>query len=202
MKMIISDYAGQLDKELERRFGVILETTGTMNEMIDALLDLAHATHGEMRITQCDMKTIFREAWKKLKKESQGRNISFILNDMPRVPADCRLIKQVVYNLLANSVKCTSKKTEAVIEAGGNPDEGNIYYVKDNGAGFAMTYDDRLFTVFQRLHSAREYKGTGIGFPIVRRIIVRHGGKVWAKGEIDKGATFYFSLPGEAFRLT
>ena len=109
---------------------------------------------------------------------------------------DTELLKQVFLNLLSNAVKYSSKKDKPEVELGSHADDkGVIYYVKDNGAGFNMDYKNKLFGVFQRLHLTSEFEGIGIGLAIVQRIVSRHGGRVWAEGEVDKGATFYFSLP-------
>jgi light-regulated signal transduction histidine kinase (bacteriophytochrome) len=122
--------------------------------------------------------------------------MSLAIGQMPKAPGDRTLIRQVYGNLLGNAVKFTQGRNPAVIEAGSRAgDEGTVYYIRDNGIGFDMKYHDKVFGVFQRLHSNAEYEGTGIGLAIVQRIINRHGGRVWAESETDKGATFYFSLP-------
>ncbi len=201
-KMILKDYGNTFDGELKKRFDIILESTGKMNDIIEAMLALARAGNVELRISECDMKKSFQEAWESLKRENPDRKMKFNLKDMPNLRVDCRLMKQVVFNLLANAVKFTRKREEAVIEAGGRTGEKFTFYVKDNGAGFDMKYYDRLFNIFERLHSPKDYPGIGVGLPIVQRIMLRHGGKIWAEGEVDKGATFYFSLPKQAFRLS
>ena len=122
----------------------------------------------------------------------------FKIGNIPPATGDRALMRQVFVNLLSNAKKYTSIKQEPVIEVGGSTQNGNqIYYVKDNGAGFDMKYANKLFGVFQRLHGPEEFEGTGVGLAIVQRIINRHGGEVWAEGKVNEGATFYFTLPRE-----
>jgi two-component system sensor kinase len=123
--------------------------------------------------------------------------MSLAVKSTPRGFGYIQFIRQVYSNLLANAVKFTKGRDVALIETGGFTDDvkGNVYYVKDNGAGFDMAYYNKLFGVFQRLHSAEEFEGTGIGLATIQRIINKHGGRVWAEGEVDKGATFFFTLP-------
>jgi signal transduction histidine kinase len=118
------------------------------------------------------------------------------MNPLPPARGDSGMIRQVLMNLLSNAVKFTRSKPEAVIELGGKTEkDATVYYVRDNGAGFDMGEADKLFEVFRRLHPSREFEGTGVGLTIVKRIIERHGGRVWAEGRLNEGATFYFSLP-------
>ena len=134
--------------------------------------------------------------FEELIKEENRERIGFDLAKLPIAKGDSSLIRQVWVNLLSNALKFTSRKERSVIEVGSkHTRQENIYYVRDNGAGFDMEYGNKLFGVFQRLHSESEFSGTGVGLAIVQRIIRRHGGRVWAQGEVEKGATFYFALP-------
>jgi len=137
-----------------------------------------------------------KNAWQEQIDSNLERRMKLLPEFLPDAVGDGDLIRQVLSNLLANAVKFTRNRLEAVIEIGGK-DEGKTYtyWVRDNGTGFDMKYYDKLFGVFQRLHSESEYEGTGVGLAIVQRIIHRHGGRVWADGKPGEGATFYFSLP-------
>jgi two-component system sensor kinase len=149
-----------------------------------------------MSLRHLDMDILMKDAWKELQASDRERNIELTVNSMPPGYGDGTLIKQVLINLLSNAMKFTKYKDVANIEVGGYADRNeHVYYVKDNGVGFDMAYYDKLFGVFQRLHSTDQFEGTGIGLALVQRIIHRHGGRVWAEGKVDEGATFYFSLP-------
>ncbi len=197
-KMILKDYDQSMDAEFKRRFEVIRENTQLMAKLIEGLLTLSRIGRKGLSFGSVDMKTTFAKAWEEIKIFNRGRKIEFKTGDLPPAYGDGNLIRQVVYNLLSNAAKFTRNRKQAVIEVGSYSEGGyHIYSVKDNGAGFDMQYYDKLFGVFQRLHSASEFEGTGIGLAIVQRIIQRHGGRAWAEGKADKGATFYFSLPME-----
>ena len=131
--------------------------------------------------------------------DREGRRIDFSVGKLGMAEADLALLKQALANLLGNAIKFTRHKNPAVIEVGcrHEPRQASIYYVRDNGAGFDMHYAQKLFGVFERLHAAEEYEGTGVGLAIVQRVIERHGGQIWAQAKLDQGATFYFTLqPG------
>ncbi len=148
-----------------------------------------------MSLALLDMDVLMKEAWKELQASDPERNMRLTVNSMPAGYGDRVLIKQALINLLSNAAKFTKYKDAANIEMGGYAD-GNehVYYVRDNGVGFDMAYYDKLFGVFQRLHSTDHFEGTGVGLATVQRIIHRHGGRVWAEGKVDEGACFYFAL--------
>jgi light-regulated signal transduction histidine kinase (bacteriophytochrome) len=149
-----------------------------------------------MVIADIDMDNLFREVWEELRTINPERLMTLKIDRLPPSQGDRALIKQVITNLLSNAVKFTGRRDPAIIEVCGQAKENEtVYAIKDNGVGFDMQFADRLFTVFQRLHSKDDFEGTGVGLAIVQRIILRHGGRVWAEGEVDKGATFSFSLP-------
>jgi light-regulated signal transduction histidine kinase (bacteriophytochrome) len=139
---------------------------------------------------------LLQETIKGLELATQGRNIVWNITSLPKVVGDPSMLKQVLANLVGNAVKYSGMRDAAKIEVGcgGEDEDRGIFFVRDNGAGFDMQYAHKLFGVFQRLHRAEEFEGTGIGLATVRRIIARHGGRVWAEGKVDEGATFYFTL--------
>ncbi len=140
---------------------------------------------------------LIRESLEHLKEEQKNRNIEIVTGDLPPFEGDPGMMKQVFSNLLSNALKFTRHRDHARIEIGSFPkDKEIVYYVRDNGTGFDMRYSQKLFGVFQRLHSSEDYEGTGLGLAIVQRIIHRHGGSIWAEGETSKGATFYFTTRG------
>jgi light-regulated signal transduction histidine kinase (bacteriophytochrome) len=134
--------------------------------------------------------------WAEIRAANTERELEFKIGNIVHGKGDSTLIRQVLVNLISNAVKYTKAREPGIIEMGCYRENGDVvYFIKDNGVGFDMAYYDKLFGVFQRLHSQDEYEGTGVGLAIVHRIIIRHGGRVWAEGEVDKGATFRFTLP-------
>jgi two-component system sensor kinase len=196
-RIVIEDYEDKLDEEGIRLLNIVRDNTKKMGQLIDDILLLSRAGRQEMNISEQDMASIAENVYGEFGHEREGRNIEFTVDEnLPRAMADRALLTQVLTNLIGNALKFTREEEVARIEVGSNDDkDDHIYYVKDNGAGFNMKYYDKLFGLFQRLHSQDEFEGTGVGLSIVQRIISRHGGRVWGEGEVGKGATIYFSLP-------
>ena len=195
-RILVEDYETILDSEGKRICGVISREARRMGQLIDDLLAFSRLGRKEMYSSKIDMKALTESVFHELIKEENRERIDFELGDLSTARGDSSLIRQVLVNLLSNAIKFTSKNERARIEVGSQQSsDENIYYVRDNGAGFDMEYSNKLFGVFQRLHSDSEFSGTGVGLAIVQRIIRRHGGRVWAEGEVENGATFYFALP-------
>jgi len=196
VRLLLRRYSPQLDEKGQRFLNAIQKSTKQMEQLIDDLLALSRLKRKEYNVAQIDMGELSKTVFSELKTVNPGRKLKFNVEHLPDVQGDASLMHQVFMNLFSNAIKFTRKRDVAVIEAGGSEGKDeNTYYVRDNGVGFDMQDADKLFGVFQRFHSADEYEGTGIGLAIVQRIIARHGGKVWAEGKIDEGATFYFTLP-------
>ncbi len=198
-RMLMGEHADKLDAEALRLLKVICTNTKIMAQLIDDLLGLSRLTRQPMRKTDIHLADMARQVFERLKSQAPGRNLQLTVNDLPTAYADHSLLYQVIMNILGNAIKYTRSRETTIIEVGGRTDGSeNIYYVKDNGIGFDERYVNNLFGPFQRLHGLEEYEGTGIGLAIVQRIIQKHGGRVWAEGKVDAGATFYFALPKNA----
>jgi PAS domain S-box-containing protein len=186
---------GQLSDEACNVLKMISQSARHMNRLIEGLLAFSRTNRAEMSFTDVDVGVLIDEARNELRNHARGRSIDWVIGPLPTVRGDPITLRQVFVNLISNALKYTSTRPRAHIEIGARPAADEvIFYVRDNGVGFEPQYTDRLFGVFQRLHPATQFEGTGIGLAIVRRIIARHGGRTWAEGECDKGATFYFSL--------
>lgn len=195
-EMLAGDAGSRLSEEAKRCLQVISEASAEMAQLIDDLLAFSRMGRAEMHETEVDLDELVRGAIQGLEVATRGRNIRWSIGPLPRVRGDPSMLKQVYANLLGNAVKYTGPRDPAVIEVGyaQAEDDREVLFVKDNGVGFDMQYADKLFGVFQRLHGADEFEGTGVGLASVRRIIGRHGGRVWAEASPGKGASFYFTL--------
>jgi PAS domain S-box-containing protein len=193
--LLLEQCASQLDENGKHNLDRILGSVALMRRLIDDVLQFSRTSTKEMRLTPVDMATMVRDVFSEVD-DAADRNIVLRLGVLPPAMGDRMMIRQVLVNLLGNAVKYTARQAEAVVEVDGVAADGKVSYrVKDNGAGFDMRYVDRLFGVFQRLHSTEEFDGTGIGLAIVKRIVERHGGQVSAEGKVGEGATFTFTLP-------
>jgi signal transduction histidine kinase len=195
-KMLIEDHAGQIDKEAHRKLGVIQSEAQRMGMLIDDLLAFSRLGRKEMSSSDIDMTALARSTYEGLQAQHEGVAPEFRVDSLPRTRGDRVLLGQVWANLLSNALKFSAKRDKPLIEVNAvTDDKEHIYFVRDNGAGFDPRYRSKLFGVFQRLHNASEFPGTGVGLALVQRIVARHGGRVWADGKPCEGATFYFSLP-------
>jgi len=197
-RILMEDYASCLDEEGRRICSVISGSARDMGRLIDDLLSFSRVGRVPLREAPIDMAAMARSAFFEITSEEGRGRIDFRVGTLPTASGDPSLLRQAWLNLLSNAVKFSSKKDRPVIEVeAAEACSETVYTVRDNGAGFDMQAADKLFGVFQRLHSAREFEGTGIGLAIVQRILERHGGRVWAEAETGKGAAFHFSLRNE-----
>ncbi len=193
--ILLEDYSDKLDKEGQRLLNVIRNNTQKMGHLIDDLLAFSKISRRELDKSEIDMKTLTNSIYHEVTSEQEREKILFSVSDLPHAKGDAAMIRQLWTNLLSNAVKFSSKKEKPVIEIGGKVESGkNVYCIRDNGVGFDMKYYDKLFGVFQRLHSEDEYPGTGVGLAIAKRIVTKHGGEIRAESEINVGTTFYFSV--------
>ena len=197
--IVYEDYGGRLDPGGQRLLDVIRANARKMSQLIDDLLSFSRVGRSRLQLGRLDMAAMARSAFGEIVAESAAQDrIDFVVGDLPVAAGDAALMQRVWYNLLANAVKFSGQRERPAIEVSGGPEgEEVVYHVRDNGAGFDMQYADKLYGVFQRLHAADQFEGTGIGLALVQRIVVRHGGRVWARGDVGRGAEFSFSLPAE-----
>jgi light-regulated signal transduction histidine kinase (bacteriophytochrome) len=192
---ILEDSADRLDADGRRYLKHVRESAQQMGALIDDLLNLSRVTRAELRRERVDLSELARSVLEGLRESQPERQVEEVIQDGLVAQADPRLLDVALTNLLGNAWKFTGKRAAARIEFGaGAGERPPVYFVRDNGAGFDGKYADKLFGVFQRLHAAHEFEGTGIGLVTVQRIVQRHGGRVWAEGEVNRGATFYFTL--------
>ena len=195
-KALLDDYQDQLDATALDYIGRVRAATQRMGRLIDDLLELSRMTRAEMNHQRLDLTELGRKIVAELHREEPARSVDFAVCPGLMARGDRALLAAALGNLVGNAWKFSGQREHAHIELGVTAADGeDIYYVRDDGAGFDMAYADKLFGPFQRLHDTAEFPGSGIGLAIVQRVILRHGGRIWAESEVDKGATFYFTLP-------
>jgi signal transduction histidine kinase len=195
-RILLEDYGSKLDGEGCRVATVITHEAQRMGQLIDALLKFSRLGRAAIAATEIDMTALARESFAEAASEAAARTVEFRLGELPPAWGDSTLLRQVWVNLFSNAVKFTREREPAVIEVGASSSDGEtVYWVRDNGVGFDPRYADKLFGVFQRLHTAAEFEGTGVGLAVVQRIVQRHGGRIWAEAAPGEGAKFFFALP-------
>ena len=197
-RIVEEDHSPQLNAEAQRCLTIVRKAAGYAGELIDDLLEFSRLGRQDMAFSMVTMEQLARETADDLKAMQGDRQIHLTVGNLPPCQGDPRFLKLVWTNLLTNAFKYTKNRNESNIEVGWIPDDASVeavtYYVKDDGVGFDMKYVHKLFNVFQRLHRKEDFEGNGVGLAIVHRIVSRHGGRVWAEGKVDGGATFFFSL--------
>jgi light-regulated signal transduction histidine kinase (bacteriophytochrome) len=194
---LLEDYSSSLD-EISREYVLnITKAAHQMSKLIDDLLGFARTSQHPLKKQNLDFNQIIREILNDLRPEQKEREIDWVLHPLPTAWGDANLLRQVWFNLISNAIKYTRLKDRARIELGCQEDSSRrqVFFIKDNGAGFEMEQSEKLFGLFQRLHRREEFEGTGLGLANVRRIVERHSGRTWAEGKPNEGATFFFSLP-------
>ncbi len=195
-RILMEDFSDALPSEAQRYLKAIRDSSRTMSRLVEDLLNLARVGRQELSRQLVDLDELVHVIVDELQTDNPGREIDWRVERLPILECDPGLMKQVLVNLLANAVKYTRHRAKALIEIGPLEVRGaKGVYIRDNGVGFDMKYAGKLFGVFQRLHRAEEFEGTGVGLAIVNRILRKHGGDVWAEAAVDKGATFYFTVP-------
>ena len=194
-KMLAEECGQSLPDDGRHYLERIQDGTRRMGTLVDDLLNLARIGRHELRLQVTGLETIVRDVISELRPDTEGRNVEWKIGALPYVEGDSALLKVIFHNLLSNALKYTRPRSSAIIEVGREELDGQpVVFVRDNGVGFNMKYADKLFGVFQRLHRAEDFEGTGVGLATVQRVVQKHGGRIWAHAELDKGATFYFSL--------
>jgi light-regulated signal transduction histidine kinase (bacteriophytochrome) len=195
-RVLMEEYPDKLDSEGKRLLNIIRQNAQSLSELIVGLLTFSHLGRQALEQTDVNMEDLAKSVFDEIQAANQKRTLVLELQALPPAFGDRTMIRQVLFNLVSNAFKFTRPKQNPAIEIGFQ-DGGNqhTYYVRDNGVGFDMQYSNKLFGVFQRLHNVEEFEGAGVGLALVQRIVLRHGGRVWAEGKVNAGATFYFSLP-------
>ncbi|MCX6306596.1 MAG: ATP-binding protein [Bacteroidetes bacterium] len=195
-QILMDDYADKIDNEGQRICKIIRDNSLKMGHLVDDLLAFSRLSRAEIQLSVIQMNKLVKSTFQEIADAGMKKRIMLQVEDLCNAPADPVMLRQVWSNLVSNAIKYSSKREKTLITISSHCENGKcIYCIRDNGAGFDMKYAGKLFGVFQRLHSEKEFDGTGVGLAIVQRIVHRHGGEVWAEGEVDAGASFYFSLP-------
>jgi signal transduction histidine kinase len=195
LNILIEDHGDSLNEDAKKLIKRVLQNATDMSGLIEGLLLFFKMGKKHLTKQKVRMKKMVQDVYSELIQMEAGREIEFRVEEIPDCLADPTLLKQVWINLISNAIKYTRHKQKALIQIGSEVKEGNvIYFIRDNGAGFSMDLYEKLFHVFQRLHPQKEFEGTGIGLAIVKKIISRHGGNIWADSRVEYGSTFYFSL--------
>ena len=193
--MLEEDYGNKLDDEAKRITSIIKSNTLKMGLLIDGLLSFSRMERQDVAKMKINTTAMVNEVIDFLQQQSNRQNVKWVIQDLPEIKGDVNMIRQVWVNLISNAIKYSGNQNHPHVEIGVFNENGQtVFFIRDNGVGFDKRYKDKLFGVFQRLHSAEEFEGTGIGLALVEKIISKHGGRVWAEAEMNKGATFYFSL--------
>ena len=201
-QLLREEYGSKMEPDAQQYLSRIQNGVKNMGRLIDDLLRLAQLGRKKLVSEATDLNSMLKDVLADLQSECQDRQIDWQIGDLSSVVCDSGLVRQVFANLISNAVKYTRKREIAIIEVGQVEEDGvSVIFVRDNGAGFDEKYAGKLFGVFQRLHRAEDFEGTGVGLSTVQRIVKKHGGEVWAKGEVDKGATFFFALTAKGQRL-
>jgi light-regulated signal transduction histidine kinase (bacteriophytochrome) len=197
VQIILEDYGNTLESQCRQYFEGIQQSASKMALQLDELLKLSRLGRQELHWQTVALDQLVHAVVQDLAPAAGERNVKWKIAPLPRVECDAALMKQIFFNLLANALKFTRPRVEAVIEVGTLPENGGgTIFVRDNGVGFDMKYSDKLFGIFQRLHAKQEFEGVGSGLAATQRILRRHGGRIWVEAAVDKGATFFFTLDG------
>ena len=196
-RVLMEEYPDKMDAEGKRLLNIIRSNSQQMAQLIDGLLLFSHTGRQPLDQSDVNMEELAQSAFDELQSNERRRQVLLELQELPPAFGDRNMIRQVFLGLLSNAFKFTRHHDNPQVEIGHKEGSGNqnVFYVRDNGVGFDMQYADKLFGVFQRLHTVDEFEGTGVGLALVQRMILRHGGRVWAEGKVNEGATFYFTLP-------
>jgi light-regulated signal transduction histidine kinase (bacteriophytochrome) len=195
VRVLAEEHTAALDPEGQRLFGLVRQSATGMGQLIDDLLAFSRLGRREIQARDIDMRQLANAVGRELLQLEADRSVQLEVGPLPGARGDPALVRQIFVNLISNALKFSRSRTDAAVRIGSETHDGaTAYFVRDNGVGFDMKYVTKLFNVFQRLHTVREFEGTGVGLAIVRRIVERHGGRVWAEARAGEGATFYFTL--------